>query len=73
MAMTVQDALRLAKDDPVFAKQLLTDPESLKTAFGLTDAQVTAIKAASLNTILGTIPDPAPAAGGGAAGGGGFY
>ena len=65
MGLTLRDALRIAKDDPVFAKQMLANPESLKVAFGLTDADIASIKAASLTSILSTIPDPeGPTAGG---------
>ena len=63
MALTLNDALRIAKTDPVFAKQLLTSPESLKSAFGLSDSQVAAIKTADLKSILSGISDPAPGAG----------
>jgi len=63
MALTLNDALRIAKSDPSFAKELLTSPEALKDAFSLTDAQIAAMKNADLKAVLNAIPDPAPGAG----------
>jgi hypothetical protein len=71
MSLSIKDALRIAKQDPIFAKQLLKDPAALKASFNLTDAQVAAIKSADINSILNTVPDSAP--GGGAPAGGGIY
>jgi uncharacterized protein YciI len=40
MALTIKDALRLAQADPNFANELMTNPQSLKSTFNLSDAHV---------------------------------
>jgi hypothetical protein len=67
--MTLADALRIAREDAVFAKQLLQDPDSFKTAFNLTPEQVNGLRNANLGTVLNAVPDPQP----GQPGIGGFY
>ena len=44
MALTIKDALRLAQKDTHFAAELVSNPESLKAHFNLTDAQIHQLK-----------------------------
>lgn len=42
--LSLRDALRQASQDPVFARRLIEDPESLKAEYGLTDSTIEEIK-----------------------------
>jgi hypothetical protein len=44
MPLTIKDALRLATKDQAFANELVSNPDSLRAHFGLSDAQVNQLK-----------------------------
>lgn len=61
MALTVKDALQKASKDPKFANELISNPESMKAHYGLSDAHVAQLKslgsaASKLKTTVGGIP-----------------
>ena len=64
MALTMKDAIRLAAKDPEFANELLTNPAGLAAQFGITNAQVTAIKNIKATDITTMAKKPQAASGG---------
>jgi hypothetical protein len=52
MALSIKDALRLAAKDPHFATELVSNPNSLKAQFNLSDTQVAHLE--SLGTAAAT-------------------
>jgi len=59
MTLDLKDALRIAAKDPEFAQAFMKNPGIFKTAFNLTDEQITGIKNASESfvEVLGVEPD----------------